>query len=521
MVTPTELSVLLRLYTNKQNTPTILMQDFSDYLQKYARHYIQETPELVMYLENTAAIVMQELEKLQSEGKITITLDVKGRKLVFVPHFFIDRVIQRYRELEEHPELPFTVSAEIPQNFPPNFIKPVHITSDFTALGENGERTNTYLNQLIFPDDTSPMIYPASLSPEKLLDLALSKIRFFLRKEESKEYIQKRLMIANPGKELTIKNFVIQFLTRPSESLSTLKHAGEAYLFWSYLCSYMRQDFLKKAEKTSDDVAVLQAVYITEYLNNFYKNQSQQGLQRETALKNLELCFQKPPYYFDMDAIMRFTDSRGVPLLGQYKSIDLEEFIKEKSGDELSATLPQLLIFKTEDGKRYFVLKEKLMPLAVRLCNDVRKLIKEDITHEWFTTLSDYRIDDAMKNQSEFEKKIIAKCRTSAPILHSLLSASFIPLFFLEGTDDKSSPQNGFKMFDHGRLLPYHALLMLDRQELLTDARILLPFWYTLPVLSSFFAFLHRPRQKKDKMSGKKTDTRANASECDEIKTEP
>lgn len=498
MATPTELSVLLRLYANKQNTPTILIADFCDYLQKYARHYLQETPDLVVYLEDTAGVVQRELEKLQKESKITLTADAKDRKFVFVPYFYIDRIVQRYRELDERTEIPFPLANEIPQGFPAGFVKPVYITTDFSLLLETGERSNAFLNQLIFPDDTPPMVYPAALSPEKMLDLSLAKLRLFLRKDESKDYIQKRLMLANPGKELTIKNHLIQFQTRPSESLSALKHSGEAFLFWSYLCSFIRQDFTKKAEKTPEENALLQSVFITEYLNNFYKNKAQQNLLRETALKNLELAFQKPPYYFDKDAIMKFTDSRGVPLLGQYRNTDLETFIKEKTGDEGATSLPPLLVFKTDSGNRYFVLKEKVVPLVIKLCNDGRKIIKDNLTQEWYKTLRAYGQDEAMKSPTAFEKKIQAMCKTQTPVLFSLLNATFIPLLSLESmnTTDNDAP-NGFRMFDHGRLLPLSNLLMLDRHELLTDSKILLPFWYTLPVISTLIAFFNRPKAPK------------------------
>jgi len=504
MSAPTDLYVLLRLYTNKQNSPTVLIQDFCDYLQKYARHYLQEAPDLVMYLEDTATTVQKELEHLQDEAKLMLTTDVKGHKFVFVPQFLVDRIIQRYKELDEHTELPFPVANELPSEFPASYLKPLYITTDFGGLIEEGERTNSYLFQLIFPDDTPPMIYPASLSPEKLLDLSLAKIRLFLRKDESKDYIQKRMMLANPGKEMTIKNHLMQFQTRPTESLSAFKHSGDAYAFWSNLCSFIRQDYAKKNEKTPEEAALIQSIFIAEFLNDFYRNKTQQSLQRETALKNLELCFQKPPYYYDMDAITKFTDSRGVPLLGQYRSVDLEQFIREKSGDSESS-LPPLLIFKPDSGKRFFILKEKVVPLVLRLCNETRKTIKDLLTHEWFELLSSYRYDEAMNSPNEYEKKIEGMCRTTNPILHALLSASFIPLLALEGSDsnDKDTP-HGFRMFDHGRLLPYNVLLMLDRQEILTDSRILLPFWFTIPILSAIIRFFRRPRKKKTPSAGKK-----------------
>lgn len=503
MAAPTDLSVLLRLYSSKQNTPTLILQDFCEYLQKYARHYINEVPEMSMYLENTYAVVVEKLEKLADDSKIFLLTDLKGKRLIFVPQFYIDRILQRFKEIEERIEIPFPLSSELPQNFPPAFLKQVYISTDFNEQIENPQRSNAYLNQLMFPDDTTPMVYPGSVSQEKLLDLAMSKIRFFLTKDDSRDYIQKRLMIANPGKELSIKNNLIQFQTRPSESLRSFKHSKDAFTFWSYLCSFIRQDYIKKTEKTPEETSLLQAIFITEYMNNYYRNKSLQDLQRETALKNLEIAFQKPPLFFDMETISRFTDTRGVPLLGQYKKNDLESFIKEKTGGEGLNSLPVLLVFRSNNN-RYFVLKEKIFSLLVILCNDSRKNIKDAVTKEWYQLMSNYRQEEAMRNQSDFEKKLNNLCKTLTPILHSLLNASFIPLLAMEGiqTDDKS----GFKLFDHGRLLSLSELLMLNRQELLTDTRIMLPFWYTLPIISSILAFFHRPKKKKSSPT-KKTIT--------------
>ncbi len=498
MPAPSDLSVLLRLYTGKQNNPTVGFTDFCEYLGKYARHYLEETPELVMYLEDTPSVVTAELAKMEDEARAIVSTDTKGRKTIFVPQFYIDRIIQRFREIDEHPEIPFPLVAEIPHGASTAFLKPIHITTDFTTLIEKSERSNSFLNQMMFPDDTPPFLFPGAVSPEKLLDLALNKVRYFFRKDESRDYIQKRMMVANPGKELSVKEALNQFMTRPSEAIRNIKHAGDAYLFWSYLCGFIRQDYSKKNEKTPEEIALLQSIYVIEYLNNHYRNKAQQDLQRQTALKNLELAFQKPPYYYDMDSIMRFTDSRGVPLLGQYQHTDLESFIKEKTGgDDSPGGLPALLVFKTEAGNRYFVLKDKVIALVVKLCGDSRKVIKDTITRQWYQLLTSYRQEAAMKNQADFEKKLQDICRTSAPVLHALLGASFIPLMAGEGLINPKGEAEGFRMFNHGRLLPLSELLMLNRHELLTDTRILLPFWFTLPIISSIIAFFRKPRGKK------------------------
>lgn len=490
----------------------MIIPDFCDYLQKYARHYLQEAPALAVFLEDTQTQVIRELERLEADSKIVLQSDQKGRRTAFVPQFFVDRIALRYREIDEHADVPFPLAAELPAGFPSNYLKPIYITTDFTALMDGEDRAAGILHQLMFPDETSPLLYPSHISPEKMLDYALGKIRLFLRKDESRDYIQKRMMVANPGKEMTIKNQLIQFQSRPTESLRAMKHAGEAYLFWNYMCSFIRQDYAKKAEKTPEETALIQSVYITEYMNSHYKTKAQADLQRETALKNLELAFQKPPYYFDMETITRFTDSRGVPLLGQYRNTDLEAFITERTGENGFNTLPPLVVFKTDNGNRYFVLKEKIVPLIMKLCNEGRSLVKDAITKDWFQLLKSFRQEDAMKNQLEFEKKVVFLSKTCAPILYSVLNATFIPLLALEGNADIER-DSGFKIFEHGRLMSYSQLLMLNRQQLLTDTRIMLPFWYTIPILSALFAFFRKPREPKNRKAPKPGQSRILVSE--------
>ena len=180
MATPTELSVLLRIYTGKQKSPTVIIQDFCDYLQKYARHYLQQVPELAMYLNDTPSVVQKELERLEADRRVELSSDSKGRRVVFVPQFFIDRMTQRYRNIDEHPEIPYPLSSELPQGFPSASFRQVHITTDFAGMQETDNRSGAILNQLVFPDETPPLLYPGIISPEKMLDFALSKIRFFL-----------------------------------------------------------------------------------------------------------------------------------------------------------------------------------------------------------------------------------------------------------------------------------------------------------------------------------------------------
>jgi hypothetical protein len=55
----------------------------------------------------------------------------------------------------------------------------------------------------------------------------------------------------------------------------------------------------------------------------------------------------------------------------------------------------------------------------------------------------------------------------------------------------------------NNQLLPYSEILLMSRQELLNDAKIMLPFWYSMPIISWIARLLLRPpksnRNKKQK----------------------
>jgi len=392
--------------------------------------------------------------------------------------------------------LPFPLASSIPQNFSKRFLRYIRINTDFTDLQpETGN--DTFLYQLMFPDDTPPLIFPGNFSTDQMLDFAIAKLRFFFQKDELRDFIQKKLITANPGKEYSIRKFILTIQAHSSEAMYTLKKSGDVYLYWSYLCSVVKQEFSKKTEKMSDEITILQAIFIIEYLNNYYRNKTQQSLQRETALKNLDLALQKPPYYFNKNAIVNFKDSRGVPLLGQYSQQDLEDYIQEKTASDGDANLPDLLSFKTPDGERYYIMLDKTVPLIISLVNDNRKKLRDVCLKKWYQQLIRFEQTEAMHTDSAFNQLLKTLCSEYVPILYALLGAPFIPMLSADKRITEHQAAEIRRIFSRDRLLSYIDLFMLNRQELLTDARILLPFWYTIPIISSIIAFFMRPKKAR------------------------
>jgi hypothetical protein len=158
-----------------------------------------------------------------------------------------------------------------------------------------------------------------------------------------------------------------------------------------------------------------------------------------------------------------------------------------------------MLVFKTENNVTYFIYKNKVLPLVVRLCADARDVARDTLTKEWFEELKNFGTAPAMKDQNAFNKSLENVVRKNSPILYALLNSTFLSLVHYEARNANDPAVTQLNLFSNGKLQPYSELLMLSRQEILTDAKILLPFWYSIPLISWFAKLLLKKPVKKDK----------------------
>ena len=148
-------------------------------------------------------------------------------------------------------------------------------------------------------------------------------------------------------------------------------------------------------------------------------------------------------------------------------------------------------------NQRYFIMKQRVMQLIVRLCSDARSTVKDIVAKEWSAAIRNFEKLPAMQEQAAFENRLEDAIGEVSPILHSVLQAPFLSMIYYEEHGEASE---GVTLFVDGRLIPYSDLLMLNRKDMLSDARIRLPFWYTTPVVSFFAAlFLKKPKTGKKK----------------------
>jgi hypothetical protein len=498
MATTSNISVLLNFFASRQNNAFVDYREFCDYLKRYAEHHIEEQADLVQFLGDPAPALQKELDKLVESKQVLIVSTTPEKQAIIVISFYIQRFSERYKDIVKNPSTPFPVEQDLPKQAPNEILTREQAADFIFSLLNKQEINDKHLYSLVLPHDVPPILFPSKIPVSTLLDISFLKLRTMLHKDEFHDYFLKKLAISNPGKEISVKNFFNSFVQRTDTSSETLKKAGDTFYFWTQLCFFVKQDYEKVKDLTQEDISLLQAISIIEVAVNFYKSKAQEEETRTVAFETLQQMLNKPPYYFTFETIIRFNDSRGIPLLGQYSDKDLKSWLHTKSTESVGNELPLLLVFKTENGQHYFISKSKILALILRLCNDARVTVRNTITNSWFAALRAFKTLPEMKDQKAFERHLELEVKVQSPILYAVLNAPFLPLLSYESESDDYQ-QDKVTIFADGQLLPYSEMLLMNRQNILSDAKIMLPFWYTIPIISWIAKLLFRKPKTKQK----------------------
>ena len=499
MASTLNISPILNSISTKQNLGIVSFHDFCDYMYRYVKKRAEENSDFAIYLDDLQTFLKKDLQELAQKGEVFLIAPDEPRMAIVIVSYYVEKYTTIYKSIDDNPAIPFPILDELPKRVPREFLAKQTAGDFIQAALEKKIKDDGSLYCLEFPKAVAPILFPSKISVQLLLDAALAKIQALLTKEEAHDYFLKKLIVANQGKELTINNFFDQFMQSPKDAVTSLKGNGDAFYYWSQLCFFIKQDYEKSKDYDQKDVSILQSVYIAEYATSFFKTQTQANMQRDLAFKQLDSTFLKPPYYFTFREIAKFLDAKGVPLLGQYTEQELKDYLHLITTDAPENALPRLLVFRTNADQHYFILKDKVIPLIVRLCSDARVTVREKMTNEWFATLKRFQQLPEMKSQAAFEQKLEQEIDLASPVLFALLKSPFLQSIHLEMQQNQAPSSELVNLFINGELIPYSEILMMSRQELLADAKIKLPVWYSIPVVSWFMSLLFKPPKPKTK----------------------
>ena len=494
MSTSVNLSSILRNFATKQESPFVYIRDFCDYIKKYAAKNLEQQPNLVQYIEISESSLTKELEELASKHEVYLTTQ-GGKPVVIVITYYSVLYANRFKDIISNITVPFPCVTDLPKQLPVEAIEKTDASEIIPKLQQEQDVKSPVLYCMMMPRDIPAILFPACVPVQFLTRAAMAKIRHMLKKDEYHDYFQKKLRNANPTKEIGSQTFYTRFLQHPDNADQTFDFNGDAFYFWSQLCYFIRIDFEKIKDRTIEDINVLQALSICEIWMMSLKEKANAQQVREDALRELEAALARPPFFYSMDSILKIRDSKGALLYGQYNEDDLKEFLQKLTTESENNELPKILVFKVETGARYFIYKQRVFQLVVRLANEAHDTIEKDLTDKWFNSLSEYRKLPEMKDKKAFETVLKDEVRTLSPVLWSLLNANFLTMLNYE--NDHSENANSFHIFSNGKLLPYSELLMLSNNSILSTAKIMLPFWHTIPILSWIMSMINSKKNEK------------------------
>ncbi|MDR2608438.1 MAG: hypothetical protein LBC57_08590 [Treponema sp.] len=505
-----ELYPILKSYTNKYNTPYIEIKEFIEFLEKYSKRKMEEHPEWVKWTVNTAGKFWAELTPLAEAEKLILTADTAGDR-IFMPSYYADLIREAYQSPDEAAMDPFPSEEYLRIILPEEHVSYLNVESDlapyFEREGNKGEadypldspQANAIV-KLIFPDSFGHALVLVPMIPRRIMEAALLKVRYFLRKGGNKEYTLHKLSPQFQNKEKYLRDILDQILIRPLDCITNMENFGDfQYLFWTYFCTLAKNDIKKKNEKLGEDIAVFQAVSIIEACNVLYKARAVKEREKELAFKSLELHMGKPPYYYTLDQITQFTSDKGVLLLSQYSEKELDALIKKKTTESQDRQLPEWLVLTGKKDERWFILKSRYLSLCTRLLIENRPKIKQAIAKRWTGLLRSFRTEPPMEKDSDFNELLESYTAEISPVLMALLEDQKLVWVYEEMEHEEAGASAASRIFSKGRLLPISDLYTLRRKDLITDARIMLPFWYSVPVFFAIAALFYRLGKGKKK----------------------
>jgi hypothetical protein len=497
MAKTTDLYAIMRAYANKNNSPFINIEGFITFLSKYVHRLAAEQPEWVEWIKDVSLKFWNAMGEYTEDGRCVLLTDTpEGR--VYMPFYMVDKLQEAFRNLDECADIPFPNEDSFKVSLPADQIRMLSLETDLAPFFDKPATSFVPVIKLVFTENGMDALALAPMIPHRLLEAAILKVRYYLKLHNNKEYALRKLLPMLQGKEGSLRETMDMVIARPLDCLSAIEGGGETtYLFWASLCSFIKGEIRKKTERLSGDTAVLQAVYVIETCLNLYKTRLQRERLRETALRTLDQLMDRPPYYFTQDQIIKFTDTKGQSLLSQYTEGDLNTYVKKKTSESQEGKIPDWLVVQGKGGEQYFLKKDKYVPMVTRLIIDAQGVMKQEVFTRWIAILNDFKSEPAMESDADFERLLAGLNASLNPLLNIFLEDKKLLWVYdeLERTQKVIPPAS--RIFERGKLIPYSLLFLVKRKELIFDAKMALPFWYSIPIISSIFAFFAKLGRKK------------------------
>ncbi|MDR3333480.1 MAG: hypothetical protein LBT13_01135 [Treponema sp.] len=430
-----------------------------------------------------------ELSKLTEAGTCKLLTDTPERR-IYISQYYTDMIRDAYLSSDTMTH-PFPSEESLGISLQAGDVRILNVDHELlSAYFADPQESLLPIIKFTFTEPKfGSCLMLASMISRGLLEAALLKVKGYLQHQDNVDYVRYRLSPKLRGKENYLGNVLNQLSTEPLEFLDSIEEAGESsYLFWLHFCTLIKHDIIEKYEPLAQDIAIIQAAYLIEQCNNYYRGKMDKESDREAAIEDLSRHFEKAPYLYTIDEVIKFTNKSGIPLLEQYSREDLQAYLEAKTSASEDNKLPELLTFWGTNNEQWFVQKNRFFALSARLIIEIRPVVKQALTERWLAILKDYNSEPAMKDDEELESLLTSYIKELMPPLAAIMRYKKLPFLYTEAAGRETAPES-LRLFNKGMVSPMKEVLLINREKILAAIRITLPFWYSIPLLVRINAF--------------------------------
>jgi hypothetical protein len=483
---------LLRIYTTNHRSARVDRLEFVNFVKNYAGRYTLKFPQMESFVQHTEGMVDTYLRMLTERGLCSLEKEGQEDRWIFFPRYFIEALHKAYKAVEAKPELPFPSADDLKITIPEHLITELNIKTDFvSALAElQGEKTQ--ILRITFPQLVNPLLVTSDLVERKLMELAVHKLRFYLESKNNASYIAHRLHPALRGNERGLRDMISAVMTKPGRAVGTLLEPSDfSFRFWAHFANLVLQEHKDISEKTADEHAFCQSAYLIGFYNVHYRGRQQKANEKSSLVKKFEIQFHKYPYAYTIKDLYNLRDTKGVPLIRQNTKDVFLEYLESKTKAESYESLPELVQLKTAHGKNYYIHKDLLVPLFVKMLHEQAGEIKDYYVEEWVKLLKENKRTMAMNEDQEFNRDLDITLKNRAPFLYTLLNYGLLYLAKEQGKINYDMARTMDQVLDEkkGQLHPLPKILGLSRKDVLDAAKLRVPIWKRLTIFRGLFYF--------------------------------
>jgi len=489
-----DLNSLLKNYAIKNQTAFIEKEPFVENLIVQASYMAKKYHAWAAWTVRPREKFKFDLEALVKRDTVAVVRKC-GVDYIYVPAYYSECVRKAWvsKVTPELFDMAFPSIDSLPENTPAKLIKVVEFEKDFFNLLNEPQTGDLPIIQLTFQDKCSDIVILSSIIETRLVDDVAYKIRGFLKEANHRKLYWAKLNANFANSANYVDTLYFSVLDDQDEFVRAVKSGNKkTVVTLDVLCTFILASFNTSSYSNDIDIGIMQSAHLLKLLLVYYRDAMSVKDNVEIVEKVIDEKLVKPPFVFTFSDIRNFTNANGAKI-GELLSVkDISAIIQKRTQVfPSSKMLPDLLVFYEENNANFFVLKSKLYYAFNKMLEETSPSINKTILSRWETMIKEFREEDAMKNDSDFETLVVNLTSEKNKLLVNIYFNNKFHLAKEElGEYAKEDKLFAETFFNDGIIISLQKMMGLERQRLLSGAKRRLPIWYSFPlvvVLVKFF----------------------------------